>query len=183
MSVASWWSACFCAVLCDCFCTGTFVMVPLNLTWLHCFNMVFFNISSIYILNGPFYYTCVGNPHVSFRIVKNNENGDFTPESFGLNHYSSCFTKPDSFTTLLYLVIRYQHTAIAKNLEMTEWSQFDVTTYTLAWDNQHTEKMQFTNAVHDKTMHTILRDNHLRMKILNSNHGDNDNDVYGNIFW
>ena len=110
----------FCAVRCVCFCTGTFVMVPLNFTCLQCFNILFLNISSIYILNGPFYYTCVRNPHVSFRIVKNNENGDFTPESFELYHYSSCFTKPDSFTTLLYLVIRYQHTVIVKKLEMTE---------------------------------------------------------------
>jgi len=33
MSVASW---CFCVVLCVSFCTGHFVMVPLNLTYLHC---------------------------------------------------------------------------------------------------------------------------------------------------
>jgi len=32
MSVVSWCSTCFCVVLCVGFCTGHFVMVPLNLT-------------------------------------------------------------------------------------------------------------------------------------------------------
>ena len=30
------WTKCFCVVLCVSFCTGHFVMVPLNLTYLHC---------------------------------------------------------------------------------------------------------------------------------------------------
>ena len=33
MSVTYWCPACFCAVLCVCFCTGHFVMVPLHF-WL-----------------------------------------------------------------------------------------------------------------------------------------------------
>ena len=36
MSVASWCCTCFCVVLCVIFCTGHFVMMPLNLTYLHC---------------------------------------------------------------------------------------------------------------------------------------------------
>jgi len=42
MSVASWCSTCFCVVLCVDFCTGHFVMVPLNLTYLHCLQHSFF---------------------------------------------------------------------------------------------------------------------------------------------
>ena len=36
MSIASWCSTCFCVIMCVGFCTGHFVMVPLNLTYLHC---------------------------------------------------------------------------------------------------------------------------------------------------
>ena len=36
MSVASWCCKCFCVVLCVSFCTCHFVMVPLNMTYLHC---------------------------------------------------------------------------------------------------------------------------------------------------
>jgi len=36
MYVASWCCTRFCVVLCISFCTGHFVMVPLNLTYLHC---------------------------------------------------------------------------------------------------------------------------------------------------
>ena len=43
MSVTSWCSTCFCVVLCWFFvCTGHFVMVPLNLTCLHCLQQSFF---------------------------------------------------------------------------------------------------------------------------------------------
>ena len=42
MSVASWCSTCFYVVLCVGFCTGHFVMLPLNLTYLHCFQQSFF---------------------------------------------------------------------------------------------------------------------------------------------
>ena len=42
MSVASWCATCFCVVLCAGFCTGQFVMVPLNLTYLHCLQYSFF---------------------------------------------------------------------------------------------------------------------------------------------
>jgi len=41
MSVASWYSTCFCVVLCVGFCTGHFVTVPLNLTYLHCLQRFF----------------------------------------------------------------------------------------------------------------------------------------------
>jgi len=40
----------FCTVLSVCFCTGHFVMVPLNLTYLHCLKHFFLNISSIYCI-------------------------------------------------------------------------------------------------------------------------------------
>jgi len=36
MSVASWCCKSFCVVPCVSFCTGHFVMVPLNITYLHC---------------------------------------------------------------------------------------------------------------------------------------------------
>jgi len=36
MSVASWCCKSFCVVPCASFCTGHFVMVPLNMTYLHC---------------------------------------------------------------------------------------------------------------------------------------------------
>ena len=42
MSVASWCCTCFCVVLCVSFCTGRFVMVPLNLTYLNCLQHSFY---------------------------------------------------------------------------------------------------------------------------------------------
>jgi len=62
MSVATWCSACFCAVLCVCFfCTSHFAMVPLNLTCLHCLQHSFFELLfNLYFLTslgmgiGPF---------------------------------------------------------------------------------------------------------------------------------
>ena len=64
MSVASWCCACFWVVLCVSFCTGHLVMVPLNLTYLHCLQHSFFNISSIYIISHynyilPVYFYCI----------------------------------------------------------------------------------------------------------------------------
>jgi len=69
MYVASWCCMCVCVVPCVSFCTGHFVMVPLNMTYLHClqhslfehlsnlywhvyivYNILSLNISSIYIL-------------------------------------------------------------------------------------------------------------------------------------
>jgi len=50
MSVASWCSTCFCVVLCVGFCTGHFVMVPLNLNIYIVYNILSFNISLIYII-------------------------------------------------------------------------------------------------------------------------------------
>ena len=41
MSVTSWCSTCFCVVLSVGFCTGYFVMVLLNLTYLHCLQHCF----------------------------------------------------------------------------------------------------------------------------------------------
>ena len=42
MLVASWCCTCFCVVLCVSFCTGHFVVVPLNLTYIHCLQHSFF---------------------------------------------------------------------------------------------------------------------------------------------
>ena len=42
MSVASQCCPCFCVVLCVSFCTGHFVMLPLNLTYLHCLQRSLF---------------------------------------------------------------------------------------------------------------------------------------------
>ena len=44
MYVASWCHSCFCAVLCVCFRTGHFVVVPLNLTCQHCLQHSFFEL-------------------------------------------------------------------------------------------------------------------------------------------
>jgi len=51
MSVASRCCKSFCVVPCVSFCTGHFVMVPLNMTYLHCLQHSLFELSSIYILN------------------------------------------------------------------------------------------------------------------------------------
>ena len=41
----------FCVVLCVSFCTGHFVMVPLNLTYLHCLQQSFFeHLFNLYLL-------------------------------------------------------------------------------------------------------------------------------------
>ena len=53
MSVASWCSTCFCVVLCVGFCTGHFVMVPLNLTYLHCIQ------HSVFEQNFNLYYSFI----------------------------------------------------------------------------------------------------------------------------
>ena len=42
MFVESWCCTCLCVVLCYSFCTGHFVMVPLNMTYLHCLQHSFF---------------------------------------------------------------------------------------------------------------------------------------------
>jgi len=52
MYVASWCCMCFCVVLCVSFCTGHFVMVPLNLTYLHCLFEHLFHLYYIFNLNG-----------------------------------------------------------------------------------------------------------------------------------
>jgi len=57
MSVASWYSTCFCVVLCVCFCIGHFVVVPLNLTCLHCLQHSFFEHQFINARNKKFNYT------------------------------------------------------------------------------------------------------------------------------
>ena len=53
MSFAYWCSTCFCVVLCVGFCMGHFVIVPLNLTYLHCLKHSFFehHVNSLYCLN------------------------------------------------------------------------------------------------------------------------------------
>ena len=51
MSVASWCSTCFCVVLCVGFWTGNFVMVPLNLPYLHCLqHSLFEHLLNLYFL-------------------------------------------------------------------------------------------------------------------------------------
>ena len=53
MSVASWFCTSFCVILSVSFCSGHFVMVPLNFTYLHCLQHSFFE--HLFIL----YYTCI----------------------------------------------------------------------------------------------------------------------------
>jgi len=55
---ASWCSTWFCAVLSVGFCTGHFVMVPLNLTCLHCLQHSFF----AYLFNLYYVYFSLGLP-------------------------------------------------------------------------------------------------------------------------
>ena len=43
MYVSSWCCTCFCVVLFVRLCTGHFIMVPLNLTYLHCLQHYFFD--------------------------------------------------------------------------------------------------------------------------------------------
>jgi len=52
MSVASWCCMCFCVLLCVSFCTGNFVIVPLNLTYLHCLlHSLFEHLFNLYNIN------------------------------------------------------------------------------------------------------------------------------------
>ena len=64
MSVASWWSTCFCVVLCVSLCTGNCFMVPLNLTYLHCFQHYFFEHRfNFYFLHASMIWlSCCGLP-------------------------------------------------------------------------------------------------------------------------
>ena len=56
MSVAYWWSMCFCAVLCVCLCAGHIVIVPLNLTCLHCLQHSFFeHLFNLYFHDNQFF--------------------------------------------------------------------------------------------------------------------------------
>ena len=51
MSVASWCCKSFCVVPCVSFCTGHFVMVPLNLTYLHCLqHFLFEHLFNLYFI-------------------------------------------------------------------------------------------------------------------------------------
>ena len=63
MSVASWCCKSLIVVPCASFCTGHFVMVPLNMTYLHCLQHYLLNISSIYIVHGQKkdlpHFTCI----------------------------------------------------------------------------------------------------------------------------
>ena len=54
MSVASQYSTCFCVVLCVCFCTGHFVMVPSNLTCLHSLQHSYFEHQFKYVRSSDF---------------------------------------------------------------------------------------------------------------------------------
>jgi len=67
MSVESSCSTCFCVVLCVGFCKGHFLMVPLNVTHLHClqhsffkhlFNLYLFTTNHIMFLCGARYVIC-----------------------------------------------------------------------------------------------------------------------------
>ena len=52
MSVASWCCKSFCVVSCVSFCTGHFVMVPLNMTYLHCLqHSLFEHLFNLYYIN------------------------------------------------------------------------------------------------------------------------------------
>jgi len=76
MSVASWCSACACAFLCVGFCTGHFVMVPLNLNCLHCLQHSFFEHHSINIIqNNSFQFLIhTSHPRIWFMHIKSTCN-------------------------------------------------------------------------------------------------------------
>ena len=63
ISVASWCSVCFCAVLCVCFCTGHFDCVPLNLICLYCLQHSFFE----HHFNVYYSLGCIKNHHQRHR--------------------------------------------------------------------------------------------------------------------
>ena len=60
MSVASWCCKSFCVVPCASFCTGHFVMVPLNMTCLHCLqHSLFVHLFNLYLFTPCFVMFCV----------------------------------------------------------------------------------------------------------------------------
>ena len=69
MSVASWCSTCFCVVLSVGFVRAIFVMVPLNPTYLHCLQHIFFEHLFYLYLKGNYYFLLIFN----LRYVKNKE--------------------------------------------------------------------------------------------------------------
>ena len=78
MSVASQCSTCFCVLQCVGFCKGYFVLVPLNLTYLHCLQHSFFE----HLFN----FNCLLHSHVpvknySFPTVNNSQ---YSPKTFSL---------------------------------------------------------------------------------------------------
>ena len=75
MSVASWCCDSFCVVPCASFCTGHFVMVPLNMTNLHCLqHSLFEHLFNLYLESG--------NPNLdSFGQFKGHNSG--VPRGFG----------------------------------------------------------------------------------------------------
>ena len=67
MSVASWCCTCVHVVLCVSFCTRHFVVVPLNLTYLHClqhslfehlFNL-YYNVNSLKLMPNVIFYSSI----------------------------------------------------------------------------------------------------------------------------
>ena len=78
MSVASWFCTCFCVVLCVSFCTSHFVMVPLNLKYLHCLQHSFFeHIINLYL-------------HICQYTSDFKSKFDYRYECLGINCIQSC---------------------------------------------------------------------------------------------
>ena len=60
MSAASWCCKSFCVVPCVSFCTGHFVMMPLNMTYLHCLqHSLFEHLFNLYWKEHGPYWFCV----------------------------------------------------------------------------------------------------------------------------
>jgi len=89
MSVASWCCKSFCVVPCVSFCTGHFVMVPLNMTCLHClqhslfehlFNFYYMAITLFALVWTLFFFIPV-NKHYHYKVIRrfvegmNKQNG------------------------------------------------------------------------------------------------------------
>ena len=77
MSVTSWCCTCFFVVLCVSFCTGHFVMVPLNFTHLHCLqHSLFEHLFNLYIQLDNFHI------HVERRFLCQILNTKFDLEQY-----------------------------------------------------------------------------------------------------
>ena len=97
MSVASWCCKSFCVVPCASFCTGRFVMVPLNMTYLHCLqHSLFEHLFNLYC------YTFVGqNDRNYLKHLKQPKKDNVT--ELNVSYLLSIWCLQSAFTAILLL--------------------------------------------------------------------------------